>query len=352
MVAPMSFARRLRNPAMRRTLRSALPGHGKPASTGRVACSLALCLMLVLSACSSAPRTWHESGGAGHPLLGQVYRVADGQPVSEDDLLDAAAVAEFVLLGERPDNRDHHRLQADIVSALQSRSPAPRAVAFEMIGADRQLAIVEYLDAHPDDAAGLGGAARWEASGLPDWAFYEPIARAALANGAQIVAADLSAEQKRAVFEQGARGLRTSFVRRTGLDRDLAVALTSDIQDELDDARCAQAPPEVLSGMYQVQRARAAMLADRLAAASGKAGGILIASNEQVRNDRGVPWYLARLQPGARTLSIALAEVQDNERRPPADLPYDYVWFTARVDGAEEPCAALGGDLRGLPGSG
>ena len=71
-----------------------------------------------------------------------------------------------------------------------------------------------------------------------------------------------------------------------------------------------------------------------------------------MRNDRGVPWYLARLKPGARTLSIALVEVRDGQRRPPADLPYDYVWFTARVDDGGDPCAGYGGDLRGLPGSG
>jgi uncharacterized iron-regulated protein len=302
--------------------------------------------MLVLAACSTAPRTWQESGGAGHPLLGQIYRVADGRWVSEDDLLDAAATADVVLIGERPDNRDHHRLQAEIVSALQRDARRPRAVAFEMISADRQLAMVEYLDAHPDDAAGLGAAAGWAASGWPDWALYEPIARAALANGAQIVAADLSEEQKRAVFDRGARALRTSFVRRTGLDRDLA--LTSNVQDELRDVHCAKAPPQVLSGMYQVQRARDAMLADRLAAVSGKAGGILIAGNDRVRNDRGVPWYLARLKPAAPTLSIALVEVEHGQRRPPADLPYDYVWFTARVEGGEDPCGAGRGDWRGL----
>jgi uncharacterized iron-regulated protein len=336
---------------MLRTLHCARPDHPKPAGAGRFACSLALGLMLVLSACSSAPRTWLESGGAGDPLVGQIYRVADGRLVSEDDLLDAAAAAEFVLIGERADNRDHHRLQAEIVRALQSEARGPRAVAFEMISADRQLAMVEYLDVHPGDAAGLGAAAGWTASG-PDWALYEPIARAALANGAQIVAADLSEEQKRAVFDRGARGLRTSFVRRTGLDRDLAIALTSDLQDELRDVQCAKEPLEVRSGMYQVQRARAAMLADRLVAASGKAGGILIAGNDRVRTDRGVPWYLARLEPGTPTLSIALLEVQDGQRRPPADLPYDYVWFTTRADDGADPCAAVGGDLGGLPGSG
>ena len=173
-----------------------------------------------------------------------------------------------------------------------------------MIGADRQLDVVEYLDRHPGDAAGLGAAVDWEAHGWPAWALYEPIARAALANGAQIVAADLNEADKRAVFDEGAQALRARFVRRTGLDRDFPAALTSDLQAELHEANCGQTSPDVVRGMYQVQRARDAMMADRLAAASGKAGGILIAGNGHVRNDRGVPWYLARLEPGARTLSI------------------------------------------------
>jgi uncharacterized iron-regulated protein len=319
---------------------------------GRCAWSLAGGLILALSACSTTPQAWHESGGARHPLAGQIYRVADGGLVSEADLLEAAAAADFVLIGESHDNRDHHRLQAQIVSALQRDARRRRAVAFEMISVDRQLDVVEYLNAHPGDAAGLGAAVGWAASGWPDWAAYEPIARAALANGAQIVAADLAQEQRRAVFDQGAQALRTSFVRRTGLDRDFSATLTSALRDELRLAHCDQAPPQVLSGMYRVQRARDAMLADRLAATAGRAGGILIAGNGHVRNDRGVPWYLARLRPDARTLSIGLVEVEDDLRRPPADLPYDYVWFTPRVDDADDPCAAHQGDLRGLAGSG
>ena len=144
-----------------------------------------------------------------------------------------------------------------------------------------------------------GWVPRWtgRSGGWPPWALYEPIARVALANDAQIVAADLNEAQKRAVFGE-AQALRTSFVRRTGLDRDFPAGLTSDLRDELHEAHCGQESPDVLRGMYQVQRARDAMMADRLAAASGKAGGILIAGNGHVRNDRGVPWYLARLEPG------------------------------------------------------
>jgi uncharacterized iron-regulated protein len=334
-----------------RRLCSKRRGKWRSAVIGRSGCAWSVCLILALSACSTGSHGWRESGGASHPLVGQIYRIADGRRVSEADLLQVAATADFVLIGENHDNRDHHRVQAQIVSGLQRDAGRRPALAFEMISADRQLDLIEYLDAHPGDAAGLGAAVDWAAGGWPAWALYEPIAEAALANGAQIVAADLDEAQRRAVFDQGAQALRASFVRRTGLDRDLAVPLTSDLRDELRAAHCDQAPPQVLSGMYRVQRARDAMLADRLAAASGRAGGILIAGNGHVRTNRGVPWYLARLRPGARILSIGLVEVQDDVRRPPLDLPYDYVWFTPRVDGGQDPCAAYAGDLQGLRGS-
>jgi uncharacterized iron-regulated protein len=309
------------------------------------------CLALALTACQTVPERWQHDAGTAHPLTGRIYRVADGAAVSEAELLADLGDADFVLIGERHDNLDHHRLQTRIAQALQRDARRPRALAFEMMAADRQLAIVEHLDAHPGDAAGLGAAVDWQSDGWPDWALYEPIARAAIANGGQIVAAGLDGAQKRAVFEQGPQALRSSFVRRTGLDQSLAASLTADLRHELDEAHCGEAPPQVLAGMYRVQRARDAMMADRLAVASGRAGGILIAGNGHVRKDRGVPWYLARLEPGARVATVALIEVRDDVRRPPSDLPYDYVWFTPRVDD-QDFCAARESELQRLRGSG
>jgi uncharacterized iron-regulated protein len=312
--------------------------------------TVGLCLALALSACAAAPERWAHSAGAGHPLTGQIYRVADGAVLSEAELIADAAGADFVLIGGRPDNLDHHRLQARVVGALERDPGQPRALAFGTIGVDRQLAIVEYLDRHPGDAAGLGAALGGTASGGPAWALYEPVAQAALANGGQIIAADLDSGQKRAVFERGPQALRSSFVRRTGLDQGLAAPAADDLRAELGDAHCGEAPPEVVAAIYQVQRARDAMMADRLATASGRAGGILIAPNRHVRTDRGVPWYLARLEPDARIVSIGLFEVRDDLRRPPADLPYDYLWFTPRVDD-RDPCAVQKSELQRLRSS-
>jgi uncharacterized iron-regulated protein len=314
-------------------------------------CSVGACLALALAACSTAPEPWEHIVGATHPLSGQIYRGKGSERVREAVLIADAADADFILIGERHDNRDHHRLQARIVSALERDPRRPRALAFEMLSTDRQLAIVEYLDGHPGDAAGLGAALDGRTAGWPDWGLYAAIAQAALANGAQIVAADLDAAQQRAVFEQGPYALRSSFVQRTGLNRDVPGALAGNLRDELSAADCGEPPAQTLAGMSWVQRARDAMMADRLAAASGKAGGILIAGNGHVRKDRGVPWYLARLEPEARIVSIGLIEVQDEVRRPPADLPYDYVWFTPRVDD-QDPCATHETDLERLRGSG
>lgn len=311
---------------------------------------LAACLAFALSACASG--MWHGGEqGREHPLAGQIYRVADGARVSEAALVSDASAADFVLIGERHDNPEHHRLQARLVAALEAQSQDPRAVAFEMIPAWRQLEIVEHLAAD-GDPAGLGQAIAWNASGWPQWAWYQPIAEAALASDAQVVAADLGVAEKRAAFAQGAQAFRSAFVQRTGLGEPWPAPMMVSLQDELRAAHCDQVSGRVVIGMMRVQRARDAMMADRLAATAGRGGGVLIAGNGHVRTDRGVPWYLARLRPGARSVSIGLLEVRDDVLEPPTDLPYDYAWFTPRVDDRGEPCDVHDAELRRLLQSG
>src|SRR5919106_1197081 len=98
--------------------------------------TVGLCLALAVAACAAPLERWAHSAGTDHPLTGQIYRVADGA----------------------------------VVSALQRDPRQSRALAFGTIGVDRQLAIVEYLDRHPGDAAGLGAALDRTAGGWPEWA--------------------------------------------------------------------------------------------------------------------------------------------------------------------------------------
>jgi uncharacterized iron-regulated protein len=301
---------------------------------------------LLASACAQGG-AWEHNAGGHHPLVGRIYQVATERFVDQATLLADLASADFVLLGERHDNRDHHRLQALLTRELQAVSARPRVVAFEMIPSDRQLAVVEHRQGQPGDAAGLAAAVDWPGLGWPDWALYQPIAQVALERGAEIVAADLSRAQREAVFRDGPQVLQAGMVRRTGLDRNLPEPLAASLAQELRDAHCGQAPEPVVEGMFRVQRARDAMMADRLATVAGRAGGILIAGNGHVRTDRGVPWYLARIRAAARTVSVALLEVWEGLDLAAADLPFDYVWFTPRVDD-DEPCAGQEQRLRQL----
>lgn len=305
-----------------------------------------LCLVLVLSACTSGTDL-HSDAAGPHPLVGRIYQASDRAEITLPALIAVAKRADFVLIGELHDNRQHHQLQARLVAALQSEGASPRAVAFEMIPASRQLDIVEYLDAG-GDLAGLGGALGWQESGWPAWAWYQPIVQATLARDGEIVAAGLSAPEKRAAFDQGEGAFRASFVRRTGLGEAWPAPMMVALQDELRAAHCGRPSGQVVIGMMRVQRAGDAMMADRLAAASGNGGGILIAGNGHVRKDRGVPWYLARLRPGARSVSIGLLEVRGDMTVPPADLPYDYVWLTPPRDNRGDECEANEEALRRL----
>jgi uncharacterized iron-regulated protein len=307
--------------------------------------SAALALMLLATACAS-----HRSAGSlpeGTPQ-GRIYHVAAERFVGRPELMAELARADFVLLGERHDNPEHHRLQAELVRALQEAGSRPKPVAFEMIPADRQIEIVQYRKEHPDDAAGLGEALGWSRSGWPDWERnYAPIAQAALDAGAEIVAADLSRAERDEIRRRGPDALRAPFLRRTGLDRDLPAPLFAALEDEIRGAHCGAVPEQALGGMVQVQRARDAMLADRLAAVAGRAGGILIAGAGHVRKDRGVPRYLERLRPDARIVSLAFVETDLAQPWLSKDLAYDYLWLTEPVERAD-PCVEQREQLRRL----
>ncbi len=100
-----------------------------------------------------------------------------------------------------------------------------------------------------------------------------------------------------------------------------------------------------MQAMVGVQRARDAQMAQSLIAAGEPDGAILVAGAGHVRNDYGIPVYLTAKAAGKQVISIAFLEV-DNQKLEPHNyalsdpsgrLPFDYVWFTPRVDD-ENPC--------------
>jgi uncharacterized iron-regulated protein len=285
-----------------------------------------------------------------HPLAGRIVQLSDGAEVTPQRLAEIAASRAFILLGEKHDNPDHHRLQAWLIEALVASGRRP-TVAMEMLDADQAPALADYRKNVPADASGLGAAIGWSTRGWPDWSIYEPIAGIAFRAGLPIVPADLTRDSRRAVSRGGVDALdpasRARIAHAPRFDADQTASLTQ----ELRLSHCGHLPDTALPRMADVQWARDAhMAAALLDAARNAAPAVLIAGAGHVRADRGVPWHLRQAAPHQTIFTLAFVEVDDS-RLEMSEYPlrerFEYAWFTPRVDD-EDPCAKFRDSLQRL----
>ncbi len=320
-------------------------------SRGLLGRALGSAALLALAACAvSAPEPWRHQLSRDHPLVGRIWEVAGGRFIPEAELVRRLIEAEYVMLGEKHDNLDHHRLQARMLRAMVAAGRRP-ATGFEMLTSDQAAALAAHLEARPGDAAGIGAAVNWGTSGWPDLESYRPIAQAALDGGLALVAAGLPRTLSRRMVTEGLDVLEPERRARLGLEAPLAAATLEAMAEELRRAHCNELPESMVPGMVMVQRTRDAVMADtlvRAAEAGANDGGVLITGNGHARGDRGVPAAIARLRPGTRRFSLAFMEVEPGlddlaayaRAYGAGALPFDAVWFTPRVDD-EDPCERL-----------
>lgn len=276
--------------------------------------------MALLAGCASA--LLHED----HPLAGRVWDVRAGAFVPVEQALERAARARHVLLGETHDNPEHHRLQRIALEAIAARGDQ-RALAMEQFDREHQPAL-DAARAEGADAEALADAGRFDRKGW-NWNLYQPLVEFAVARGWPLVAANLSRSEARAVMSEPSR---------SGLPPP-EPALREALERDMIDGHCGQRPEATrLAGMVEAQRARDALMAQRLA--SQPAGTVLITGNGHARKDVGVPRYLTQ----GELISIGLMEVEAGQHVPGDYLggfataaSFDYLWFTAR-HAREEPC--------------
>ena len=313
--------------------------------------------VLVLLACSvrtpavppsASDIEWRAAHGRDDPRAGRIFDVARADWIDEAMLLDALANADFVLLGERHDHPDHHRLQARVIEALVARGRRP-AIAFEMLDADDAGAIAALAEAPdgsvPERAEALRRAVAWDQSGWPAWALYAPVFEATIAASLPIVAANLARAELQAIGRGGATALAPARRVELGLDEPADPDEFRVLAEQIREAHCGYAPEASLARMVDVQRAWNAQLARSLAVAGGSTpngvgrGAVLIAGSEHVRRDRGAPRRLTQLAPDARVATLGFVEIDplDPDALPDATAPFDYLWLTPRVD-LEDPC--------------
>lgn len=282
---------------------------------------------------------WQSEFGRDHPLADRIWDVAGDRSIDQADLFEGLSRARFVLVGETHDNPDHHVLQARVIAAIAAFDRRP-AVGFEMLSTVQSDALAAHLARAPKDAAGLGPAVGWAESGWPEWTMYRPIAQAALDGGLPLFAANLDPSLVHGLAREGLGAVDSGLAEQLGLADELPEGLAQALAAEIKAAHCGFAPDEAIDRMVLAQRARDAHMAHSLLEHATADGALLIAGNGHVRSDFGVPYHLAQLAPDERVMSLGLLEVA-TDMDEPADyaeawemprLPFDFVWFTPRVD--------------------
>lgn len=296
-------------------------------------------------------RGWQSPRGHGHPLAGRIWSQRAGGFVADAALLDAVVRADLVLLGEKHDNPDHHRLQAWVLQQLIARGRRP-AVLFEMLSSENQAALTAWRAAEPADAEGLGPAVGWDQSGWPPWLMYRPIAQAALDARLVIAPANLTRHVVKAIAFGGPEALDADTRKRLDLDRSVPPEVDQAMRQEVVDSHCGMLPLQAAGPMALAQRARDAHMARAMLALGATGGAVLIAGKGHTRIDRGVPLHLRAFAPDRSTASVHFVEVPDQVTQADAaayakESAGDFVWFTARVDN-DDPCEKYKGKLRSL----
>ena len=282
----------------------------------------------------AAPALLH----ADHPLNATLWDTRSAERVDAEVLFDAAAAADWVLLGEKHDNAEHHKLQARVIDALGRRGRHV-AVVWEMAEPQHAGALAR---ATLDNVDALGAALAWEKRGWPDWRDYQPIAEAALIHRLPMLPGKPGRELVRAVRRGAA--LPDGLPAALDLSRDYPAKIEADLLEELAASHCGALPEKALPAMARVQHFWDAWMAAAMRAATAPPlqvdGAVLIAGSGHVRHDRAVPWHLE-----GELLTLAFVEVVAG-RGLATDYPafdpalFDYVWFTPRVD-EKDPCAAF-----------
>lgn len=195
----------------------------------------------------------------------------------------------LLLLGEQHDAPEHQALQAALVLQL-STTHTLGALVIEMAEAGDSTAA---LSPSANEAA-TRQALRWDANRQAwPWAAYGPVIMAAVRAGVPVIGGN-----------PPAAGMRAAMAAST-LDSALPPSALAAQQHQIREGHCGLLPESQIAPMTRIQIARDQSLA-RTALSALQPGKtvLLVAGNQHVRRDLGVPAYLPAGQPYRNVIAL------------------------------------------------
>lgn len=272
-----------------------------------------LLLIALLSGCAAlAP----ETEPAGDPP-GRIVDLRSGATLQPAQLLRQLADTPRLLVGEKHDNREHHRIERWLATELAARRPQG-SVLLEMLTPSQQAKVEQAQ-------AGLRAGQSWSGEALAQavdwqpgwpWPLYGKLAEHLLRAPYPLLAANLDRNEMQAVYRS-----QVQLPGQASTRPEVRAKLSELIREE----HGGELKAEHLASMLAVQQARDRRMAERLLAAPAPA--LLMAGAYHAAADIGVPLHVRDLQPQVPLRVLILAE----EGMKLDARQGDYAWFVAPV---------------------
>lgn len=282
-----------------------------------------------------------------HQLVDRIWDVQQKVFIDQGTLVSRVLDSEYLLLGERHDNRVHHHYQTWVISQL-AEAERQASVAFEMIDNYQGARIARQEIKSVDQLISVLNLSK------TGWKYeqrYKSLFSEVMTAGYRIDSANL--HRKRLMHTVMAGEEKLPAIYKDMLEQAPLSAEQMDIlQEEINQSHCHMLDEKTARKMTLGQRVRDVIMAQSLLN-SEEPTKVLIAGNGHVLNDRAVPMYLrknlARQAKDPTILTIGFIEVEADivdvqayaKRWGSDKLPFDMVWFTPQVKRQTNQCDEL-----------
>ena len=268
-------------------------------------------LTLLLAALTAGPAAAQTSADTMQARY-QVFDAA-GEALPLSMLLDEAAQADVVFLGEIHDDPTGHAVElAVLVGVVERAGSRPVVLALEMFEADVQTVLDEYVAGLVSERDFLEASRPWQ-----NYADYRPLVEFARRNGVRVVASNAPVRYVRVLARGEVLG---------GLS-EAAIATLPPLPVAPASEATAAAFAEAMGGtgghggsaLLDAQNLRDASMAHHTARALAGPGRPLVVhvnGGFHTAGRRGIPEHLARLAPAAQMFVVAIEPVADVDARP------------------------------------
>ena len=294
------------------------------------------------------------------PVLLSAYGSADTKPKpgqwldNAGEEKDFAAViqqllrADVVLLGEAHDSKDSHQEQARVIAALSEQLDQQHsAVALGM----EQLDLDYVNDLRQHNRPGQVRTARSiaKAGGFDEqgwgWSQYEPIFHQAAKHSLAVFPLNLSRDDARVIATSADDEWRLALtdeqlavVDQLAPDLRLPNAAQQALQDVLAQAHCHEVSDNHTARVARAQIVRDILMAKAIVDARKQHEGhqiVAIMGNQHALKTRGVPYWLAQMQPQLDVAVVGMLPVNtpggdQMQQQPP--LGFDWRYFAEPVE--------------------